>query len=86
MPKGQQGPGQTQPPSRGKNSGLDLKSAATSGQCVALIPVQSGHLAWNRDRVVAILVFAVPVWLAVHLALLPLRRRQGRGSTRRRLG
>lgn len=53
---------------------------------IALFPMQSGHLAWNRDRVAAILVFAVPVWLAVHLVLLPLRRRQGRAGTRRRSG
>lgn len=42
---------------------------------IAVFPVQAGHLAWSWQRVAAIVVFALPVWMLVHLALWPLRRR-----------
>ncbi len=51
---------------------------------IALFPVQSGYLGWTLERVLAIVVFAVPIWLMVHLALLPLRRQRTRGGARRR--
>jgi len=41
---------------------------------IAIFPIQSGHLDWTWERVGAIALFATPVWIAVHLALLPLRR------------
>jgi hypothetical protein len=42
---------------------------------IAIFPIQSGFLAWTWDRVAAIAVWAVPVWVASHLLLMPLRRR-----------
>ena len=42
---------------------------------IAIFPIQSGYLTWTWDRVAAIAVFAVPLWLALHFALMPLRKR-----------
>lgn len=36
-------------------------------------PVEAYHLAWTWERLLAIAVFAVPVWLVLHLGLMPLR-------------
>jgi len=36
-------------------------------------PVQVFHLAWTWERLLAITVFAVPVWLVLHFGLMPLR-------------
>jgi len=41
---------------------------------VAIFPIQAHYLAWTWDRLLAIVVFAVPVWLIVHVGLMPLRR------------
>lgn len=41
---------------------------------IAIFPIQSGYLAWRWDYVVAIAACAVPVWLVLHFALMPLRR------------
>lgn len=41
---------------------------------VAMFPMQSHYLDWTWDRLVAILIFAVPVWLVVHVGLMPLRK------------
>jgi hypothetical protein len=41
---------------------------------VAMFPMQSHYLAWTWDRLIAILVFAVPMWLLVHVGLMPLRK------------
>jgi hypothetical protein len=41
---------------------------------IAIFPIQSGHLAWSWDRVAAIALFAVPIWLVMHFALMPVRR------------
>lgn len=42
---------------------------------IAVFPVQAGHLAWSWQRVAAIVVFALPVWMLVNFALWPLRRK-----------
>jgi len=44
---------------------------------ITIYPIQA-HFAgmdWNWDRLTAIVLFAVPVWLALHFGLMPLRRR-----------
>jgi len=41
---------------------------------IAMFPMQAHYLAWTWDRLVAIVIFAVPVWLVVHLGLMPLRK------------
>ncbi|MBU6399382.1 MAG: hypothetical protein KGS61_03610 [Verrucomicrobia bacterium] len=40
---------------------------------IAIFPVQSGYLAWSWDRVTAIGLFAVPIWVLLHFGLMPLR-------------
>lgn len=42
---------------------------------ITLFPIQAGRLSWTWERVAAIALFAVPVWLLLHLLLLPLRKR-----------
>ncbi len=41
---------------------------------IAIFPIQSHWLPWTWERLVAIIVFAVPVWLALHFGLMPLRK------------
>lgn len=41
---------------------------------ITLFPMQSGVLSWTWDRLLAVLLFAAPVALAVHLLLGPFRR------------
>jgi len=41
---------------------------------IAIFPIQSNYLSWSWDRLMAILVFAVPIWLSLHVCFLPLRR------------
>lgn len=41
---------------------------------IAIFPIQSRYLDWSWDRLIAILAFAVPVWLLVHVGLKPLRK------------
>jgi hypothetical protein len=41
---------------------------------VAMFPMQSHYLEWTWDRLIAILIFAIPVWLVVHVGLMPLRK------------
>lgn len=41
---------------------------------IAIFPIQSHWLPWTWERLVAIILFAVPVWLALHFGLMPLRR------------
>jgi hypothetical protein len=37
-------------------------------------PIQAYHLPWTWERLLAIAVFAVPVWLVLHYGLMPLRQ------------
>ena len=41
---------------------------------IAIFPIQSGYLEWSWLRVCAIALFAVPIWLVLHFALMPLRK------------
>ena len=43
---------------------------------IAIFPIQARVLGWTWDRFIAIVLFAVPVWLVLHFGLLPLRNRK----------
>lgn len=40
---------------------------------IAIFPIQSHWLPWTWERLTAIVLFAVPVWLVLHFGLMPLR-------------
>jgi hypothetical protein len=41
---------------------------------ISIFPIQSRYLDWSWERLLAILVFAVPIWLLVHVSSMPLRK------------
>ena len=41
---------------------------------IAIFPMQAHYLAWTWERLAAIVLFAVPVWLVVHVGLMPVRK------------
>jgi len=41
---------------------------------IAIFPIQAHYLAWTWQRVGAIALFAIPVWLVLHFGLMPLRK------------
>ena len=41
---------------------------------ITIYAIQAHFLAWTWDRLTAILIFAVPVWLILHFGLMPLRK------------
>src|SRR5439155_3630358 len=41
---------------------------------IAIFPIQSQYLHWSWHRLVAIILFAIPIWLVVHLGVKLLRR------------
>ncbi|TMQ01506.1 MAG: hypothetical protein E6L09_03405 [Verrucomicrobia bacterium] len=43
---------------------------------IAIYPMQAHDLSWTWDRLTAIAVFAVPIWLALHFGLMPIRNRK----------
>jgi hypothetical protein len=43
---------------------------------ITIFPIQARVLAWQWDYVIAIALFAVPVWLVLHFGLMPLRGRK----------
>ncbi|TAK92246.1 MAG: hypothetical protein EPO07_19435 [Verrucomicrobia bacterium] len=43
---------------------------------ITIFPVQARVLGWTWDRVIVIVLFAVPVWLVLHFGLLPVRNRK----------
>jgi hypothetical protein len=43
---------------------------------ITIYPIQAHYLAWTWDRLCAIALFAVPVWLVLHFGLMPLRGRK----------
>lgn len=43
---------------------------------VAIFPMQARFLEWTWDRLVAIILFAVPIWLVLHFGLMPIRHRK----------
>ena len=43
---------------------------------ITLYPIQAHYLSWTWERLIAIAVFSVPVWLILHFAFLPIRNRK----------
>jgi hypothetical protein len=43
---------------------------------ITIFPIQARVLSWQWDYVIAIAMFAVPVWLVLHFGLMPLRGRK----------
>jgi hypothetical protein len=41
---------------------------------IAIFPIQSNNFTWSWDRVLAIVLFAPPVWLLFHYGLMPWRK------------
>lgn len=41
---------------------------------IAMYPMQARALLWTWDELIAIVIFAVPVWLVVHVGLMPVRK------------
>lgn len=41
---------------------------------ITIYPIQAHALEWTWDRLAAIALFAVPIWLLLHFGLMPLRR------------
>jgi len=42
---------------------------------IAIFPMQAHYLSWTWDRFLAIVVFAIPIWLLLHFGLMPVRNR-----------
>ncbi len=40
---------------------------------ITIFPIQAHFLAWTWERLLAIALFAVPIWLVLHFGLMPLR-------------
>ncbi len=43
---------------------------------ITIFPIQARALAWSWDRLIAIALFAVPIWLVLHFGLMPVRGRK----------
>src|SRR6185295_11932946 len=43
---------------------------------IAIFPMQARVLGWTWDYLIAIALFAVPVWLVLHFGLMPVRNRK----------
>jgi hypothetical protein len=43
---------------------------------IAIYPFQSRDLQWTWEHLIAIAIFAVPVWLVLHFGLMPIRNRK----------
>lgn len=41
---------------------------------VAIFPMQAHYLDWTWDRLTTVFLFAIPVWLVVHIGFIPLRK------------
>lgn len=41
---------------------------------IAIFPIQARVLGWTWERLLAIVIFAVPVWIILHFGLMPLRK------------
>ena len=41
---------------------------------IMIFPIQTHYLAWTWDRVLAIGIFALPIWLILHFGLMPVRK------------
>ena len=43
---------------------------------IVLFPIQARALGWTWERLLAITLFAIPVWLLLHFGLMPIRNRK----------
>lgn len=43
---------------------------------IAIFPIQANYLQWTWMRLAALALFAIPIWLTLHYALMPLRNRK----------
>jgi hypothetical protein len=41
---------------------------------ITIFPMQTHYLPWTWERLTAVGLFAVPVWLVLHFGLMPLRK------------
>ena len=41
---------------------------------ITIFPIQSHYLQWSWDRLISIVLFAVPIWLLLHFGLMPVRK------------
>ena len=41
---------------------------------IAIFPIQSNYLPWSWERMASIAIFAIPIWIAMQLVMLPLRK------------
>jgi len=41
---------------------------------IAIYPMQAHYLLWTWDRLAAIAMFALPIWLVLHFGLMPIRK------------
>ena len=41
---------------------------------ITIYPIQANYLQWSWERVIAIVIWALPIWLTLHFALKPWRR------------
>jgi hypothetical protein len=41
---------------------------------ITIFPIQSHYLPWTWERLATISIFAVPIWLALHFGLMPVRK------------
>jgi hypothetical protein len=42
---------------------------------IAIFPIQAHYLPWTWERLLVIVLFAVPIWLLLHFGLMPIRNR-----------
>ena len=42
---------------------------------ITIFPIQTHYLSWTWDRLIVIVLFALPVWLVLHYGLMPIRNR-----------
>jgi hypothetical protein len=42
---------------------------------IMIFPIQSRELDWSWDRLIAIVIFAVPLWALIHVGLMPWRKK-----------
>ena len=41
---------------------------------ITIFPMQTHYLPWTWERLIAVVLFAAPVWLVLHFGLMPLRK------------
>jgi hypothetical protein len=43
---------------------------------ITIFPIQAHYLVWTWERLAAIVIFAVPIWVGLHFGLMPLRKQR----------